>query len=58
MGVPTAIDLENVESAPENGCAAQTLSSGGASDVDPTSPNPIGFRRANVRMTLKGGMAC
>jgi hypothetical protein len=51
-------DFENVESAPGNGCAAKAPSSGEASDVVPTVPNPIGFRRVNVRMTLNGVMAC
>jgi len=51
-------DFENVESAPGNGCAAKALPSGGASDVAPTSPNPIGFRPIKVRMTLNGVMAC
>jgi transposase-like protein len=50
--------VANVESAPGNGRPAEASSSGGAADVGPTFPNPIGFRPLKVRMTLNGVMAC
>ena len=49
--------LENVDSAPGNDGPAKA-SSGAAPHVSPIPPNPTGFRRVNVRMTLNGVMAC